>query len=166
MASADNSGVNPEEEDLDGKIRQALLEIEDAEGRLDPEIVIERARDQASPLNGYFEWDDDVAAHQYRITQARRLIRSIKVEVVVRDVPMNVVSYIRDQGGYQNIVRVRSDAEKARAAIIDEMTRVAQAVKRARAVAAFLGAAEDVEEIGRIAANVITQANNQPGGTA
>lgn len=37
-----------------------LLETEN--GRLDPSLVVEAARDPASPLHAYFEWDDTEAA--------------------------------------------------------------------------------------------------------
>jgi hypothetical protein len=140
---------------MDGKVRDALLQIEDEEGRLDPELVVERARDPESPLHAHFEWNDEEAAKQHRIKQARLLIRSVRVEVVVRDVPMSVVNYVRDAGGYQNIARVRSDADKSRATIIDELSRVVSAAKRARAVAAYLGTAEDINRIIDIANTVL-----------
>ncbi len=154
---------------MDGKIREALLEIEDQEGRLDPDTVVQRASDPASPLHDHFVWDDAEAARLHRIRQARLLIRSVKIEVVVRDVPMNVVSYVRDNdGGYQNILKVRSNESRSREAIADEMRRVVSAAKRARAVATYLGTEEDVDRIIEIANTVITraQASDQPAGQA
>lgn len=44
-------------------------------GLLQAEQVVERARDPESPLHDDFEWDDDKAAEQYRLVQARQLIR-------------------------------------------------------------------------------------------
>ncbi len=153
---------------MDGKVRDALLAIENEEGHLDPELVVERAKDPTSPLYSHFEWDDTKAASLHRIRQARMLIRSVKIEVVVRDVPMNVVSYIRDEGGYQNIVKVKPNADKSRDAVVDEMQRVIAAAKRARAVAAYLGTAADVERIIGIASSVIERASigDAPAGEA
>ncbi len=49
-------------------------------GVLRPEDVVEEAKDEDSPLHSVFEWDDSVAADEYRKQQARTLIRSIVVE--------------------------------------------------------------------------------------
>ena len=46
-------------------------------GRLFPVEVVEEARPTTSPLHPEFEWDDTVAAHEYRKEQARGLIRSV-----------------------------------------------------------------------------------------
>ncbi len=52
---------------------------EQAGGKLTPDVVLEDARNPNSPLAPYFEWDDTEAARQYRIQQARGLIRSVVV---------------------------------------------------------------------------------------
>jgi len=44
-------------------------------GILRPEDVIEAAKDARSPLHDQFDWSDDVAAHKWRLHQARNLIR-------------------------------------------------------------------------------------------
>lgn len=44
-------------------------------GQLLPEKVVEAARPNSSPLHNRFEWDDTEAAQQYRLWQARHLIR-------------------------------------------------------------------------------------------
>lgn len=49
-------------------------------GELHPEAVINHAKDERSPLHAHFEWNDAVAAHAYRMDQARQLIRLIRVE--------------------------------------------------------------------------------------
>lgn len=131
-----------------------LRQLEREDGHLDPEGVINDARDDASPLHSYFEWNDAQAAHEHRLSQARRLIRSVKIEVVVRNVPMNVLNYVRDDGGYQAIAKARNDADRAREVVVDEMQRVVSAARRARAVAAFLGTPADIDEIIRIASTV------------
>ena len=148
--------------------RLRLLEVEN---NLDPVAVVEDARDPTSPLHGFFEWDDTAAAQQYRLGQARQLIRRVKIEVTVRDIPLNVVRYVRDPdtSGYRNITTVRNEADTARRVIIDEMDRVSKAAKRARAIAAVLGTAGDVDEILRLAGQVVqavTNAESAPAGNA
>ena len=44
-------------------------------GTLQPADVVEYAKDPETLLHNKFEWDDSDAAHQYRLWQARRVIR-------------------------------------------------------------------------------------------
>lgn len=46
-------------------------------GELTPKDVVEDARNDNSPLHAYFEWDDGEAAENYRLQQARGLIRAV-----------------------------------------------------------------------------------------
>lgn len=66
-------------------VRREIEAIEAARGQLIPEDVVEEATSRTSPLHGYFEWNNRVAGHEYRLIQARDLIRSVKVEVVTPD---------------------------------------------------------------------------------
>jgi hypothetical protein len=50
-----------------------------AGGELTPDGVIADARNPNSPLHTLFEWNDSDAAHQYRLVQARALIRAVVV---------------------------------------------------------------------------------------
>ncbi len=59
-------------------VGQELTRIQNDHG-LTPEIVVEAARNPESPLHKGFEWDDSVAAAQYRLDQARYLLRMIVV---------------------------------------------------------------------------------------
>lgn len=43
------------------------------------ESVVQAAEPTRSILHDYFEWDDDKAAQEYRLEQARHLIRSIRI---------------------------------------------------------------------------------------
>lgn len=61
----------------------SILERIKQTGPLTAEAVLEEAKNPRSPLHKYIEWDDSKAAHQYRLEQARKIIRSI--EVVVED---------------------------------------------------------------------------------
>ncbi|MFC2252507.1 hypothetical protein ACETRX_22920 [Labrys portucalensis] len=54
------------------------------QGELTPEDVVNDARNNNSPLHSFFEWNDGAAAEQYRLQQARGLIRAV-VAVYVRD---------------------------------------------------------------------------------
>lgn len=46
-------------------------------GELTPKDVLDDARNSNSPLHSFFEWSDTDAAEQYRLAQARGLIRAV-----------------------------------------------------------------------------------------
>lgn len=48
-------------------------------GKLTAEIIVKDATPKDSVLHPVFEWNNRVAAHQYRLEQARHLLRSIVV---------------------------------------------------------------------------------------
>ncbi len=48
-------------------------------GSLTASALLDGAKSNRNVLHKAFEWDDAVAGHEYRLTQARTMIRSIKV---------------------------------------------------------------------------------------
>ena len=70
-----------EVEITDESVTEALERIakDDTDGLVQPAAVVDQARDPKSPLHRYFEWDDNEAAEQYRLYQARNLIARVKI---------------------------------------------------------------------------------------
>ena len=62
-----------------------LLALHGQHGHLTPEIVLDDARDESSPLHDHFDWDDASAAEAHRLDQARGLIRRVKVRRISAD---------------------------------------------------------------------------------
>jgi hypothetical protein len=60
-------------------VSSELLAIERRDGLIKPQVVVEVAREDDSPLHGFFEWDDGIAAERHREWQARMLIRQVYV---------------------------------------------------------------------------------------
>ena len=56
-----------------------LQRIYERDGVIEPETVVAESKTPSAPLHSCFEWDDEKAAHKYRITQAQTIIRSIVV---------------------------------------------------------------------------------------
>lgn len=87
------------------------------EGRLEPEGVVAEAVNPNSPLHAYFEWDDTEAAQQYRLSQARNLIRAVVVRY--RETPEGGPKTTRafvsvtkeDRRSYVPVTTAMSDAE-------------------------------------------------------
>lgn len=61
-------------------VAKTLQEIEKESGVVTPTMVLDHAREAASPLHHLFEWRDSEAAEQFRLIQARRLIQSVQVQ--------------------------------------------------------------------------------------
>lgn len=56
-----------------------LFERLEQQGRLTAAAVVDASRPEDAPLHNEFEWDDSVAAEEYRKEQARHIIRSIRI---------------------------------------------------------------------------------------
>lgn len=123
---------------MDKKKRVAILEtlkqLEEENGRLEPQAVVQQASDPSSPLHDSFDWDDTLAARKYRLWQARQLIANVKVEfvgdnrqayynatVVIEDVPVR---------GYWSLDRVLSDEELHRQVLIEAVKEIETAHKK------------------------------------
>lgn len=52
--------------------------------------LLDASRSDDAPLHGCFEWDDTVAAEQYRLSQAGKIIRSIEIVPVETDTPAHL----------------------------------------------------------------------------
>lgn len=80
---------------------------------LKPEAVVDAARPRSSPLHGYFTWNNAEAADQWRLVQARALLRSV---IVMNPAGLDVqptvryVSLLMDRsqpgGGYRAVETV------------------------------------------------------------
>ena len=56
------------------------IEAEQREhGVCSPRGLVDRERPETAPLHAYFEWDDVRAAEEYRVDQARTLVRSVVI---------------------------------------------------------------------------------------
>ncbi len=137
----------------DIEIKQALADLEDEHGRVTPEAVVRAASDAGSVLHDLFEWNDDVAAHYYRIDQARTLIRSVRVEFRVEKKVVRSIAYVHDpvlpakEQGYRAVTELRRDPDAARSALVNEFSRVAAHLRRARELATALSLEGEVDDL-------------------
>ena len=60
-------------------------EIEEIGNSVTAEAVVDKARRKKGELHSCFEWDDSVAAEEYRLNQAREILRSLVIAVVPSD---------------------------------------------------------------------------------
>jgi hypothetical protein len=106
----------PNESDLNSAVVAELNRIASENGGLlQPCAVVDAAREPASILHDRFTWDDSEAAEQYRLWQARQLIRcSVVIEPRTETTVRAFVSLSQDRaqggGGYRQTVRVLANA--------------------------------------------------------
>lgn len=62
-------------------------------GRVTPQLIVSDGKSKASPLHPCFEWDEARAAEQFRLTQARSVLRSLVV-VVDERMPIPVRAFL------------------------------------------------------------------------
>ena len=80
-------------------------------GKLKPQIILAAAKRKKSPLHDCFEWDDTAAAKQYRLDQARFVLRCIVYIVAVKgnEKPVRCFVSIKDDEADNNRDRVYVD---------------------------------------------------------
>ena len=126
------------------KIAEWLADLEDKNGRLDPVVVEKAARSKSSPVHDLFEWDDKKAGYQFRIQQARTIIRSVVFQVEDAGPLFQPPKYVRDPAqdadktGYVSVVQLRSEEDNARDALHAEFKRIAGNLARAHRLARVL----------------------------
>jgi len=95
-----------------GEVCKSLEE----EGRLTAADLVEESRPEDAPLHEEFEWDDSIAAEEYRKQQARVLIATV-VEVVSPEiVPTRAFfNIVHQEANYESINVIIQDEDKRKA---------------------------------------------------
>jgi hypothetical protein len=113
-------------------------------GVLRPSDVVEDARDPSSPLHELFEWNVDDAAYEFWLQTARKIIASVKVNIVTETIALKAPAYVRDprmhgrEQGYIATVSVKTDRDVALEVLSAEVNNILSALRRARNVATAL----------------------------
>jgi len=110
-----------------------LRRLQKRSGRLLPEDVVRQAENPDNSLHPYFEWDDSLAAHQYRIAQAESLIRRVRIHLVRGEKQIVCPQYVSvahtTNRCYMPIERLKS--EQAEDLMRDEFRRMRGNILRA-----------------------------------
>ena len=94
-------------------VDQALQVLNELHGHLTTDLVLDAATKETSPLHHLFEWDDSLAAHAHRVWQARKLIRSVKIERPDGDLTPRYMSIkIDNERRYEEVTLVVQDRDK------------------------------------------------------
>lgn len=144
-AGARVAGADPE------KLAAELALIYRRKGILGAEDYVAEAADADSPLHQTLEWDDSVAGHQYRLQQARNIIRSVVIKRGDVDV-RPVYVYVDNDRKYQPATVVVDEPEMyalALAALLRKTSAAREAVNQLMEVARE-SRGEDSELLARI----------------
>jgi hypothetical protein len=96
-----------------------------------PDILIQESLDPERPLHAVFEWDDSKAAHQHRLSQARKLLRSITAWVRTKEhyEPVRVTAVINvvdPQRGHQGYYEAKAVARSPKQSLLYQATLLKQ----------------------------------------
>lgn len=134
-------------------VQERLQQLYEQYGTLTADLVVSDAKNPESILHSHFDWDVDKAAMEHWRDTARGLIRSVRLVITTETTAVTCVAYVRDpsapadQQGYAQVSRVRTDADAAREVLVEEFSRAAAALKRAKELAVVFGLQDDVEEL-------------------
>lgn len=78
-------------------IETELRKIAQRDGKVTPEAVVEAARSATSPLHSHFQWNNDKAAGEYRLWQARQLIAVVVFERAPNDMQRSFTSVVLEK---------------------------------------------------------------------
>lgn len=84
------------------------------DGILTPQALLDASRPEDAPLHSCFEWDDSIAAEEYRKSQSAHLIRSIVKVVDDYSEPVRAftsVTVSEEKPMYVSVERALSDEE-------------------------------------------------------
>lgn len=99
---------------LEARQELELIRSRNKDGILFPEDVVKFARNSKTALHKFFEWDDNKAAENYRLAQARSIIR-VTVEIIGDVSTEPVRTYVslpsdrKSDGGYRHMAEVVED---------------------------------------------------------
>lgn len=109
---------------MNSKVKAELNTLQQSnKGLLDPVKVVAFARNKATALHKCFTWDNTKAAQEYRIWEARQLIR-VHVVMLPQAPQTPVRAWVsmrgdRGKGGYRRIEDVMNDAS-LRASMLEQ----------------------------------------------
>lgn len=60
-------------------VGEELERIREVRGELTPPVIVNESEPEAAVLHHVFEWNNDTAAHEYRLYQARNIVNTVTV---------------------------------------------------------------------------------------
>ena len=72
---------------------EELTRLQEVNRILTPEVVVRAAEDNNSILHKLFEWDENKAAYNWRLQQARTILNNIEVTIITDGEPREIAVF-------------------------------------------------------------------------
>jgi hypothetical protein len=139
-------------------IEKELRRIQKKYGALTPTVVVQESQPETAVLHHRFTWDDNEAAHQFRLWQARQIVQVVRFLHPKMDTPVrsfqSVTLETRDDDGQIQSAHIYVDTKQAfknpalRAQILERAHR--EAADYAVRYKSFIELAEIISVIERV----------------
>jgi hypothetical protein len=103
---------------------------------VDAELVVAEATPENSPLHQHFEWDDAIGGHQWRLQQARHLLRHIELPVTTSSgqrmmvpIAISIAESVGDERRYYLTQEVLDDKAMALRAALSALHRCSSTLR-------------------------------------
>lgn len=98
-------------------VEKELRRIQKKHGALTPPVIVEESRPENAVLHHRFTWDDNEAAHQYRLWQARQIVQVVTFLHPQMDTPVrsfqSVTMEAKDEEDQTYSTRIYVDTKEA-----------------------------------------------------
>ena len=111
---------------------EELTRLQKVNRILTPEVVVRAAEDNNSILHKLFEWDDNKAAYNWRLQQARTILNNIEVTIITDGEPREraVFEVTTRSEGYKSVdTFTNEDVDFVRASILRQLNTMKSKLK-------------------------------------
>ena len=132
---------------VSANVAAAECERLEAEGRLTAADLVEESRSEDSPLHSEFEWRDDVAAEEYRKSQARGIINSLVVVSEKHEPVKAFVNLVATSPTYTSIQTAVSRADTKELLLQNALRELISFQKKYRSLTEFADLFKEIEKL-------------------
>lgn len=111
---------------------EELTRLQEVNRILTPEVVVRAAEDNNSILHKLFEWDDNKAAYNWRLQQARTILNNIEVTIITDGEPREIAVFevTTRSEGYKSVdTFTNEDVDFVRASILRQLNTMKSKLK-------------------------------------
>ena len=111
---------------------EELTRLQKVNRILTPEVVVRAAEDNNSILHKLFEWDDNKAAYNWRLQQARTILNNIEVTIITDGEPREIAVFevTTRSEGYKSVdTFTNEDVDFVRASILRQLNKMKSKLK-------------------------------------
>ena len=111
---------------------EELTRLQEVNRILTPEVVVRAAEDNNSILHKLFEWDDNKAAYNWRLQQARTILNNIEVTIITDGEPREIAVFevTTRSEGYKSVdTFTNEDVDFVRASILRQLNTMKRKLK-------------------------------------